>query len=53
MLISAFCMFFTSVLRPGSDVWESGTEREATRASEKVVSTGLSRLFCRPLFTSP
>ena len=44
----------TCVLRPASEVCElSGTDRAATSASEKVVSTGFNSVFCRLLFTSP
>ena len=43
----------TSVLRPGSEVWESGAAMAATRASLNVFRTGLRRDFCRDLLTSP
>ena len=45
--------FSTSVLRPGSEVWESGAAMAATRASLNVFRTGLRRDFCRDLLTSP
>ena len=32
-------------------MWESGTQREATRASEKVDRTGFNKDFCSDLFT--